>query len=66
MATLVSDTYEWYLLILWGVDKCVRGSLGWDTPNWRVNNACRACCYKVSPRSLVLPSHVLLTTMLVR
>ncbi len=44
---LVADTYEKYLLILRTVDKHVYMALGWDTPNWRVRNACRACCYKV-------------------
>ncbi|KAI0686720.1 hypothetical protein BC835DRAFT_1408502 [Cytidiella melzeri] len=25
----------------------VLGTLGWADPDWRVNNACRACCYKL-------------------
>ena len=30
MATLVADTYEQYLLIIWAIDKHVQKSLGWD------------------------------------
>ena len=33
--------------ILNTVDQRIREELGWNTPNWRVENACRACCYKV-------------------
>ena len=50
--TILSDTYEIYLRILRVLDNRLKSVLGWDTPNWRVENSCRACCYKVSPRSV--------------
>ena len=45
--TVLSETYEIYVRILNIVDNRINASLGWDTPNWRVNNACKACCYVV-------------------
>lgn len=44
---MFADTYEVYLRVLRIVDDRVRSALGWDGENWRVLNACRACCYKV-------------------
>ncbi|KAI0083236.1 hypothetical protein BDY19DRAFT_987949 [Irpex rosettiformis] len=42
-----ADTFEVYLRIIWHVHKSILEALGWGTPDWRVKNACRACCYKV-------------------
>lgn len=39
--------YEIYLRVTNGVRKAVFETLGWNTPDWRVKNACHACCYKV-------------------
>ncbi|KIY46235.1 hypothetical protein FISHEDRAFT_75840 [Fistulina hepatica ATCC 64428] len=44
---MLSDTFNIYLHILRDVDKQVQSSLGCDEPNWRVQNACMACCYKL-------------------
>jgi hypothetical protein len=44
---IFADTFEVYLRILRLVDKRVHAVLGWDSPDWRPLNACRACCYKV-------------------
>ncbi|KAI0782170.1 hypothetical protein C8Q75DRAFT_795935 [Abortiporus biennis] len=44
---LIADTYEVYLTVLREVDKRVQKVLGWDAPDWRVQNACRACCYEL-------------------
>jgi hypothetical protein len=44
---IFADTFEVYLRILRLVDKQVHAVLGWDSPDWRPLNACRACCYKV-------------------
>ncbi|KAI0702856.1 hypothetical protein BC835DRAFT_1263436, partial [Cytidiella melzeri] len=42
---IIGDTFEVYLRIIRHVDKLVHGTLGWDGPDWRPRNACRACCY---------------------
>ncbi|KAI0072741.1 hypothetical protein K474DRAFT_1604536 [Panus rudis PR-1116 ss-1] len=47
MRTIVADTYEVYLNILREVEKRVHSALGWDDPDWRALNACRACCYEL-------------------
>ena len=49
---MLSETYEIYVRILNFVDNRVSASLGWNTPDWRVNNACKACCYVVRGHSL--------------
>lgn len=41
-----------YVRIINTVDGRIREELGWNTPNWRVENACRVCCYKVMPSNL--------------
>ncbi|KAI0640521.1 hypothetical protein C8Q79DRAFT_1004171 [Trametes meyenii] len=43
----LSDTFDVYLSILRIIDKRVLTALNHDTPDWRVLNACPACCYKV-------------------
>ncbi|KAI0676297.1 hypothetical protein C8Q78DRAFT_960152, partial [Trametes maxima] len=43
----LSDAFDIYLAILRAIDKRVLGALGRDTPDWRVLNACPACCYKL-------------------
>lgn len=47
MRSLFADTYELYVRIINAVDRQIRDALNWNTPNWRVLNACHACCYKV-------------------
>ncbi|KAI0689796.1 hypothetical protein BC835DRAFT_1437947 [Cytidiella melzeri] len=42
---VLRDTFELYLCIIWHVYKLVHAALGWDGPDWRPKNACRACCY---------------------
>ncbi|KAI0686688.1 hypothetical protein BC835DRAFT_1417541 [Cytidiella melzeri] len=42
---VLGDTFELYLCIIRHVDKSVHTTLGWDGPDWRPKNACRACCY---------------------
>ncbi|KZT70622.1 hypothetical protein DAEQUDRAFT_633977, partial [Daedalea quercina L-15889] len=44
---ILADSYEIYLTILRGVQVKVDASLGRNTPNWRVLNACPACSYKL-------------------
>lgn len=47
LRTVLADTYEIYVRILNVVSNRIHRALGWDTPDWRVQNACRACCYEV-------------------
>lgn len=42
-----ADTFDVYLRITRIVEQRLHTALGWDTPDWRPLNACRACCYKV-------------------
>ena len=49
--TVLAETYEVYVRILNIVRKRVHDTLGWNTADWRVNNACKACCYVVSVSS---------------
>lgn len=49
LRTLFADTFELYILIIRNVEQRVLKKLGWDGPDWRPLNACRACCYKVRP-----------------
>lgn len=44
---MLAETYEVYLRILNTVQRRIHAELGWNTPNWRVENACKACCYQV-------------------
>lgn len=44
---IFADTFEIYLRILRIVDRRVLKVLGWEGLVWRVQNSCRACCYKV-------------------
>lgn len=53
MREVVGDTFEIYLRILRNVDMRVKDALGWNTAEWRVKNACRACCYEVRKQSFV-------------
>ncbi|KAI0685393.1 hypothetical protein BC835DRAFT_1290305, partial [Cytidiella melzeri] len=41
------DTFEIYLRITRSVHLKIYKALGWDEENWRVKNACHACCYKL-------------------
>ncbi|KAJ7698838.1 hypothetical protein B0H14DRAFT_3528743 [Mycena olivaceomarginata] len=51
-----SIAYDVYLSIRAEVDKHVKATLGRDTPNWRLKNACPACMYKLEGESpLKLP-----------
>jgi hypothetical protein len=43
----VSDAFNIYLQILRSVDGRIRSALGWDGDNWRIQNACAACTYKL-------------------
>ncbi|KAF7799883.1 hypothetical protein EIP86_011125 [Pleurotus ostreatoroseus] len=47
LRSVLSDAFEIYLRILREVRRKVFDALGWNTPNWRALNACRACCYKL-------------------
>lgn len=44
---MLGDVYEIFIRILHTLDKRVASHLGRDGLNWRVQNACTACCYKV-------------------
>ncbi|CDO74426.1 hypothetical protein BN946_scf184764.g2 [Trametes cinnabarina] len=46
LRTAIGDAYDIYLTILRFVRKHVVSSLGRDSPDWRVKNACPACSYK--------------------
>ncbi|KAI0681971.1 hypothetical protein BC835DRAFT_1233027, partial [Cytidiella melzeri] len=41
------DTFEIYLRITRSVHLKIYKALGWNEENWRVKNACHACCYKL-------------------
>ena len=43
----LSVAYDVYLEILHCVDNQLKKAMGRDTPNWRLLNACPACCYKL-------------------
>ncbi|KAI9061959.1 hypothetical protein FKP32DRAFT_1574922 [Trametes sanguinea] len=43
----LSDAFDVYLQILRAVDRQVKAVLKRDTPDWRVKNACPACCYEL-------------------
>lgn len=45
---MLAETYEVYVRILNTVRSRIHDKLVWNSPNWRVKNACRACCYKVN------------------
>ncbi|KAK7690568.1 hypothetical protein QCA50_005666 [Cerrena zonata] len=47
LRTVLAETYEVYLRIINVVQKRIHNELTWNTPNWRVMNACKACCYKL-------------------
>ncbi|KAJ3523486.1 hypothetical protein NM688_g8722 [Phlebia brevispora] len=44
---VVGDAFEIYLRIIRTVDNRIKHALGWDSPDWRMKNACRACGYKL-------------------
>ncbi|KAL6298830.1 hypothetical protein BKA93DRAFT_833746 [Sparassis latifolia] len=43
----LSDAFDIYLSIHRVIDKRVQAELGRGTPDWRVLNACPACCYEL-------------------
>ncbi|GBE85813.1 hypothetical protein SCP_0803350 [Sparassis crispa] len=43
----LSDAFDIYLSIHCVIDKRVQAELGRGTPDWRVLNACPACCYEL-------------------
>ncbi|KAI9059666.1 hypothetical protein FKP32DRAFT_1614124 [Trametes sanguinea] len=43
----LSDCFDVYLAILRVIDKRVQQALKRDSPDWRVMNACPACCYEL-------------------
>ncbi|KAI0069909.1 hypothetical protein K474DRAFT_1609657 [Panus rudis PR-1116 ss-1] len=45
LRNIMGDTYEIFLRILRRVQDQVHMELGWVGPNYRVLNACSACCY---------------------
>ncbi|KAF8145917.1 hypothetical protein K438DRAFT_1629234, partial [Mycena galopus ATCC 62051] len=47
LSTQFSNTFNLYLAIRAAVDKRVQVTLGRDTPNWRLMNACPTCLYKL-------------------
>ncbi|KAJ3529004.1 hypothetical protein NM688_g7917 [Phlebia brevispora] len=44
---IVSDAFEIYLRIIRIVDRRIKHTLGWDSPDWHMKNACRACGYQL-------------------
>ena len=44
----LSETFELYVQLDSLVQSHIKDFLGWNTPNWRVLNACPPCNYKVS------------------
>ncbi|KAI0083028.1 hypothetical protein BDY19DRAFT_987985 [Irpex rosettiformis] len=44
---IFADTFEVFLRIMRSVHRMIYTALGWDGPDWRVKNACVACCYKL-------------------
>ncbi|KAI0681926.1 hypothetical protein BC835DRAFT_1311737, partial [Cytidiella melzeri] len=40
---IFGDTFEIYLCIMRSIHAMIYKTLGWDEPDWRVKNACRAC-----------------------
>ncbi|KAI9057445.1 hypothetical protein FKP32DRAFT_1615289 [Trametes sanguinea] len=45
--TALSDCFDVYLAILRMIEKRVNKALKRDTPDWRVQNSCPACCYEL-------------------
>ncbi|EIW53126.1 uncharacterized protein TRAVEDRAFT_81512, partial [Trametes versicolor FP-101664 SS1] len=45
--TALSDCFDAYLSVLRVIEKRIKTRLGRDTPDWRVKNACPACCYEL-------------------
>ena len=45
--TAIGDAFDVYLVIVRGVEKHVQAALERDVENWRVLNACPACCYSL-------------------
>jgi len=45
--TALSDSFDVYLTLMRRVAQQVAKKLGRDGINWRVQNACSACCYEV-------------------
>ena len=43
----LSVAYDVYLEILHYIDNQLKKAMGRDTPEWRLLNACPACCYKL-------------------
>ncbi|KAK7689644.1 hypothetical protein QCA50_007437 [Cerrena zonata] len=58
LRTILAETYEIFLRISRVVDKRVQSALGWDTENWRVSNACVACCYMLQDEPPIKFSHL--------
>ncbi|KAJ3003030.1 hypothetical protein NUW54_g5517 [Trametes sanguinea] len=55
----LSDAFNIYLAILRAVNKRVFAALGRDTPDWRVKNACPACCYELDDEPDLLFSRLI-------
>ncbi|KAF9231234.1 hypothetical protein BU15DRAFT_90967 [Melanogaster broomeanus] len=51
--TILADTFDLYLSICREVDAQVDASLGRDTPNWHVLNACPACTFTLEDEPLL-------------
>ncbi|KAJ3554298.1 hypothetical protein NM688_g3185 [Phlebia brevispora] len=43
---VIGDAFEIYLRIIRTVDNRIKHTLGWDSPDWRMKNACHTCGYK--------------------
>ncbi|GBE82650.1 hypothetical protein SCP_0410350 [Sparassis crispa] len=43
----LSNAFDIYLTMQRMIEKRVQSALGHNTPNWRVLNACPACCYSL-------------------
>ncbi|KAI0338442.1 hypothetical protein BDW22DRAFT_1337893, partial [Trametopsis cervina] len=44
---IFGDTFEIYLRITRIVERKIYNEFGWEGPDWRARNGCRACCYKL-------------------
>ncbi|KAI0798232.1 hypothetical protein C8Q75DRAFT_802118 [Abortiporus biennis] len=55
---IIADIYEIYLTVLQEVDRRVLEALRWNTPDWQVQNACQACCYKLEDKPQLTFSHL--------
>ncbi|KAI0371572.1 hypothetical protein BV20DRAFT_1035216 [Pilatotrama ljubarskyi] len=56
--TAMSDAYDVYLTMLRSIDARISTSLKRDTPDWRVQNLCPACCYVLEDEPPLVWGHM--------